>query len=298
MKPLEILSAIPRWSSATPESLLASPAWAMPCRLGERQCVMRMNAIRPADVMPLDIAFENEPHVLGIADSALFEDLHAIWPSRTEVPEPILIALVEKNCGPFLQLLENAVRRQLKIVGISKAPPAEDAACAQVSDADGNPLFSFTLDMSPNIVSTLGQLRNIDSSHASVRDETLPSETEYATFALPTGDISSFDPGDALLMPEIGTIPPRQIVDGRFVLSESGISAWKDEGMLRVCSAETSPIASGTLLDAGSGSSPARQETPAENTQLKLIRMGKTLATGHLCKIGDQHAFVAEMVNR
>lgn len=259
---------------------------------------MRMGAIRPADILSLDITLENEPHVLGIVDSALFEDLHAIWPSRSEVPEPILLALVEKNCGAFLQLLENAVRRQLKLVGISKAPTSEDAACAQVSDTDGNPLFSFTLDLSPNVVAALGQLRNIDSSHASVRDVALPSETEYATFALPTGDISSFDPGDALLMPEMGTIPPRQIVDGRFVISESGIATWKDEGMLRVCSAETASIALGALLDATSGSSPAHPETPAENTQLKLIRMGKTLATGHLGRIGDQHAFVAEMVNR
>ena len=35
MKPLEILSSLPKWAKASSGSLLDSPAWAMPCRLGD-----------------------------------------------------------------------------------------------------------------------------------------------------------------------------------------------------------------------------------------------------------------------
>ena len=67
MKPIEILSAIPQWAKTSPEDILASPAWAMPCRLGEEQCVMRPADVRPAETLDLSIRLGEEDHVLGIA---------------------------------------------------------------------------------------------------------------------------------------------------------------------------------------------------------------------------------------
>ncbi len=296
MKPFELLSSIPQWASAAPDAILASPAWAMQCRLGDTPCVMRLGATRPAEEISLDILLENEPHVLSIADSPNFADLHAVWPSRTDVPEPILLALVEKECGPLLQLIENAVRLQLKIVGIAKTPPSPEAACARISSADGEELAVFTLDMSQKIVAALGQLRNLDLSHESIRDATLPIETEYATFAIPSTDLSALAPGDALLVPEVETIPPRLIVDGRFSLSDNGIAPWKDDGMLRICSAESAQISVGALLDAAEGNVPEKTPAPLENMSLKLVRMGKTLAVGKFNKIAAQSAFIAETI--
>ena len=121
MKPIDILSSLPSWSKASHEDILSSPAWAMPCRLGDTPCTMRQAKTRPAEVLPLAVRFEDEELILGLADTPAFPELHAVWDSRADVPDAILLALVEKDCGAFLQLLENAVRRQLKIVGLAQA---------------------------------------------------------------------------------------------------------------------------------------------------------------------------------
>ena len=110
MKPLEILSELPQWAKATANNLLASPAWAMPCRLGEQNCTMRLDALRPSETLDLLVRLGAEEHVLGLCDSENLGELHAVWPTRAEVPEPVLLALVEKECGMLLQLIENAVR--------------------------------------------------------------------------------------------------------------------------------------------------------------------------------------------
>ena len=119
MKASEILGTLPKWANATADDIVKSPAWAMPCRLGETACTMRLDANHPADALDVAIMLEDERHVLSLVDSPRFESLHALWATRAEVPEQILLALVERECGPLLQLLENAARRQLKVVGIA-----------------------------------------------------------------------------------------------------------------------------------------------------------------------------------
>ena len=134
MKPHEILSMLPQWADAAPEALLDSPAWAMPCRLGEDSTALRAADVKPCDTLNLAVLLDGERHVLSIADSPRFADIHALWPSRADVPEPILLALVEKECGPLLQLVENAVRRQLKIEGLATDGPDARTVFAQVDD--------------------------------------------------------------------------------------------------------------------------------------------------------------------
>lgn len=295
MKPIEVISSLPQWAKASPEEILASPAWAMPCRLGEAQCTMRLDETRPAETLDLSVALDGEEHVVGIADSEAFPDLHAVWASRAEVPEQVLLAIVEKDCGPLLQLIENAVRRQLKISGLAAAPAAPDSRllCARVEGGDAQRI-SFTLTLSPSVENALGQLRCIDPAHPSVRETRLAAETEYASFVLPSGDLASLSPGDALLLPEIGSISPRLVIEGLFVVSEGGVARWNDDGILRVCAAEPSAIDAGALLDAASGEKPLTAAQPQENAQLKLVRSGAILARGHLGRIGSQSAFLVE----
>lgn len=298
MNPLELLAALPQWATATPEKILASPAWTMPCRLGDETCRLRLDAVRPAETLDIAIRVGDEDHVLGIADSPTFPELHAVWASRAEVPEPILLALIEKDCGPLLQLLENAVRLQLKVVGLAKAPPRTDAqlALARVVSADGEEKLVFTLDLSTAVASVLGMLRYIDTSHQSVREATLPAETEYAAFSLPADDLASLSPGDALLLPEAGSMPPRTIVDGRFALGEGGVSPWTDGGQLRVCAAEATSVTTGTLLDACGEADAAVPGKPAAEAPLRLVRQGRTIATGRFGKVAEQYAFVTDSV--
>ena len=78
MKPHEILSMLPQWADAAPEALLDSPAWAMPCRLGEDSTALRMADVRPCDTLNLAVLLDGERHVLSIADSPRFTDIQFI----------------------------------------------------------------------------------------------------------------------------------------------------------------------------------------------------------------------------
>ena len=296
MKPLEILSSLPDWAKATPATILASPAWTLPCRLGDESCSLRLDAPSPAETLDILIRLGDEEHVLGLVDSPRLPELHAVWGARTDVPEPILLALVEKECGPLLQLLENAVRRQLQIVGLAPSRPEGSIASARVSTAEGD-FLSFTLTLSPALTETLGQLRFIDSAHPAIREGGLTAEVEVASFALGAAEITGLAPGDALLLPEVDTLPQRLIVDGRFSVSGGDVLAWRDEGLLRVLVGDSREITLGALLDAASGNAEALTlAAPTENVPLRLVRTGTVIATGRLGAVGAQRAFIIDAV--
>lgn len=285
MKPHEILSMLPQWADAAPGALLDSPAWAMPCRLGEDSTVLRTADVRPGDTLNLAVLLDGERHVLSIADSPRFADIHALWPSRADVPEPILLALVEKECGPLLQLVENAVRRQLKIEGLATDGPDARTVFAQVNDV------VFGLTRSPTVEVAFGQLRFIDCAHQAVRDTVLPCETELAAFTLSAADLASLAVGDALLLPEVGTVPPRLVVDGRFAVDENGVLPFKDDGRLRVVGADAHTMTLGELFDRAQN--PAAEESAAP-AQLCLVASGKTAAQGRLEQLASHPAFIVE----
>ena len=285
MKPHEILSMLPQWADAAPEELLDSPAWAMPCRLGDDSTVLRTADVRPCDTLDLAVLLDGERHVLSLADSPRFTDVHALWPSRADVPEPILLALVEKECGPLLQLVENAVRRQLKIEGLATDGPDARTVFAQVNDV------VFGLTRSPTVEAAFGQLRFIDSAHQAVRDTVLPCETELAAFTLPAADLASLAVGDALLLPEVGTVPPRLVVDGRFVVDGNGVLPFQDDGRLRVVGAEARTLTLGELFDRARNPAEEKSAAPA---QLRLVASGKAAAHGRLERLASHPAFVVE----
>ena len=288
MKPHEILSMLPQWADAAPEALLDSPAWAMPCRLGEDSTVLRTADVRPGDTLNLAVLLDGERHVLSIADSPRFADIHALWPSRADVPEPILLALVEKECGPLLQLVENAVRHQLKIEGLATEGPDGRTLFAQVRDV------VFGLTRSPMVESAFGQLRFIDCAHQAVRDTVLPCETELAAFTLSAADLASLAVGDALLLPEVGTVPPRLVVDGRFAVDENGVLPFKDDGRLRVVGAEARTLTLGELFDRAQNPVAEKSAAPA---QLRLVASGKTAAQGRLEQLASHPAFIVESLS-
>ena len=279
---------LPQWADAAPEALLDSPAWAMPCRLGEDSTVLRTADVRPGDTLNLAVLLDGERHVLSIADSPRFADIHALWPSRADVPEPILLALVEKECGPLLQLVENAVRRQLKIEGLATDGPDARTVFAQVNDV------VFDLTRSPTVEVAFGQLRFIDCAHQAVRDTVLPCETELAAFTLSAADLASLAVGDALLLPEVGTVPPRLVVDGRFAVDENGVLPFKDDGRLRVVGAEARTLTLGELFDRAQNPVAEKSAAPA---QLRLVASGKTAAQGRLEQLASHPAFIVESLS-
>ena len=298
MKPLEILSALPKWSTAKPDQILASPAFAFPCRLGEEAAVLRLGAVQGGDTLDLSILFGDEPHELRLSRSPRFPELDKVWDGRAEMPEPILLALVEKECGAFFQMLENAVRRQLRLTGLSTATGSgERVLFAQASD------IVFAISRSDTVAGAFGMLRYLDMSHAELRSETLPFHAEYAVFALSAADVTSLAVGDALLLPEVGTVSPRLIVDRRFVVSETGVDPFSDDGRCRIVSGERNPMTLGELFDAAEGreipklKDVALSPDGAPPVQLRAVQNGKPIAFGHLGRLGDQSAFIVESLS-
>lgn len=288
MKPLEVLSALPNWAKASPGSLLDSPAWAMPCRLGDAASTLRKAEMRPGDTLNIAVLLDGERHLLSIADSPRFADLHALWAERADVPEPLLLAVVEKDCGDLLQLVENAVRRQLNVEGLSSGIPDERTLFVQVEDV------VFGLTRSSMVEDALGQLRFIDVAHESVRGATLPCETEIAAFTLSAADIASIAVGDSLLLPEAGVVPSRLVVDGRFVVDENGVAPFKDDGRIRVVGDVQRELTLGELFDRAQNPAALEPEKPA---QLRLVSAGKVIAHGSLGQLAGQSAFSVESAN-
>ena len=304
MKPLEILLSLPQWKKATAAALVDSPAFALPCRLGDEPVQLRPAPIEPAvlELLALSVSFGDEPHTLCLARSPRFPELDKLWDTRAGVPEPILLALVEKECGPLFQLLENAVRKQLRLVGLDDSARSDVAEsqpflnlCVSApsrEETDAAPLC-FALTRTPTVIAALGVLRNLDLTHEAIRSEQLSAVAEYAAFTLPEGDLASLAPGDAVVVSEIGSLPPRWIVDGRFALDGGGVSPSADDALVRVRAAESATLPLGALLDAAEGKAP---DVPAlsDGSQLRLVRGGRTCATGCLGRVGDQPAFLVE----
>lgn len=289
MKPFEILSSLPQWSGLGTDAIVDSPAFAMPCRLGEESVTLVLGAAHPADTIRLSVLLEDEPHVLSLARSPRFSELDSVWDGRTDVPEPILLALVEKDAGPLLQLVENAVRRQLRLVGLAASDSAEaQVLYAQVADV------TFTLTRSATVVSAIGNLRNIDLAHESVRSAVLPAVSEYAAFSLAPSDVAGLEVGDVVLLPEIGTASARLVADGRFVLDENGVSRYDAGELVHVSDAMPKDITLGELFDA---TETPRSVEAKPSGALKLVEKGRTLAIGRLDRLGDQPAFIVESIN-
>ena len=72
MKPFEILSSLPQWSRLSQGAIVDSPAFAMPCRLGEESATLVLGATRPVDTIGLSILVEDEPHVLSLSSWARY----------------------------------------------------------------------------------------------------------------------------------------------------------------------------------------------------------------------------------
>ena len=260
MKPFEILSSLPQWTKLDQDAIVDSPAFAMPCRLGEENVTLLLGAVRPADAIRLSITIEDEPHVLSFARSSRFRELDAIWDGLADVPEPIVLALVEKDAGPVLQLVENAVRRKIRLVGLAESDAADAREfVAQIGDV----VFSLII----------------------------PAVAEYAAFALSPVDAAGLAVGDAVLLPELDSSPARLIAGGQFAVDDSGVSRYSDGELVHVFDAEPRDLTLGELFDAAE--TPHAVEAKPSGA-LKLVGKGRTLAVGRLERLGDQPALIVE----
>lgn len=195
----ELLKAWPGWSNAGAEMVLASPAWRLPVRVGDRTGVLRFGPEAVADTIDLAVTLDDEPHVLSLVDSPCFPDLHLLWAQRAGLPPEVLLALLEKECGAVFSLVETATRRMLGVKGLAEAPsPAARRLDATVGDVT----VSFALDVPSEVLTEWGRLENLEPAHPAIRALTRPVQAYYLAFDLSDGEIAALAPGDHLLVPD------------------------------------------------------------------------------------------------
>lgn len=199
MDALELLKTWPGWSNAGAETVLASPAWRLPVRMGETVGRLTLGTDSLTDTIDLDVTLDGEPHVLSLADSPLYPDLHLLWNVRAGLPSEVLLALLERECGPLFSMLEGATRRLFGVKGLASAP--SPAARRMNLDLPAGTL-SFALDLPPEVLTMWGRLENLDVGHSVIRAQTRPARVDYCSLMLTEGERSAMASGDHLLVPE------------------------------------------------------------------------------------------------
>lgn len=200
MDELELLKAWPGWAKANAESVLESPAWRMAVEWQGDSAVLTRSVEISADSIGLDVTFEDEVFRLAIADTEAYPDLHRLWTRRGELPAELVLALVEKECGPLFQLLENTFRRQFAVKGLSTEAAGDELTAFRLTAGDVE--LSFALALSPVLKAELGQLRNIDTTHETVAEMKRSMVADYGALSLSADELAGLKPGDFILQPE------------------------------------------------------------------------------------------------
>jgi hypothetical protein len=251
----------------------------MPCQWGDEKCVLRRAAAKPRDVIGLAITLDDDAHFLGLGNRESFPDLHDLWMRKSDLPPALVLALVEKECGELLQLIENVVRRQVRVIGLDDPEKRAGAlAFDVVSLVDGSIKSSCVLDVRPSTVRTFGQLRFLDVGHESLRAMERPARAVYSVFDLPESDVAGLAPGDCLMLPEL----------------EAGVSGeWRcsipEDGRIRAVSAGETMISFASVADG------ALPPLPAPSA-LELYRGQEVVARGRFGALCSKPAFVIEEV--
>lgn len=278
MNEMQLLAHWPGWAAKSAEEIMSSPAWAMRVRWGDDEARLKFSDNRPRDVLALKIAFDDEEHFLGIGERDSFPDLAALWNRKNDIPGSLVLALVEKECGKLLQLLENAVRRQLKVVGLADPAGRDGSRGFEVTGADGRILASFALDLSESVTESFGDISAIDASHELIRSMTRPAWVEYAVFAL-GADSAAVASGDYLLAPELDNP----------AAAKWCVAGPEDDGKYRLRSSVPVDVAFASFADG------AMPEVPGPES-LDLYKGAVKIATGRACSLGRQSAFAVEEV--
>ena len=275
----ELIEKWPGIAGADAAAIFGKDAWAMLVGYAGNDATLVKDATRERDVIGLEIRFDAERHFLGLAVSDAYPDLSKVWTERTKLPDEIVLALVEKECGGLFQTLEDAARRQVSVIGLAdrEAAKAENvkAQAFALKDDSGETVCDFSLSMSPALLEEFGRVENLDAGHESLRTLTRPAQVEYAAFTLTDDEVGNLAVGDCLLLPEIGTEAPQWVTEP------------SDDDLVHVLSAATTDLSFGDFAD------DSLPEPPAAAT-LILVRKGRTVAEGRLRPLGAQSAFAVE----
>jgi len=198
----DLLLSWPGVSALSSEAILSHPAWRMPVGYEDdgMSVVMEAFASPCPDELLLTVTLDDAPNVLGISDSSQYPDLHLLWARRAELPEALVVALVEKEVGTMLQTVEKLTRKELRLVGVTAASDVGDDGnrrSFRLETPDG--ALSFSLRLPADVVAAIGVLDNLDPLHESIQSLTRPAQAEYAVVDAAPEAVSSLKSGDFLL---------------------------------------------------------------------------------------------------
>lgn len=197
----ELIKTWPGIEKANAEKLFQSPAWRLNVAWGDDTATLMRAEEAWSDTLDVAITLDGEAFTLGIADSPRFPDLHLLWAQRAQLPPEVLLALVEKECGQVLQVLEDATRCELSVKGISCEPVPTAALDFAVCTAEV--VAGFKLAVTSALVLEWGRIRNLDVAHPAIRALTRPAWPEFAALDLSQAEEEALaGTGSCLVVPE------------------------------------------------------------------------------------------------
>ena len=298
MKPTEILALLPGFGDAKASAILDSPAWKMPCRYAENPASLVRDTEEIASPLSIRITIGDEKHILCIAKNAAFAELAILWDKRPSVPDTIILALVEKECGALLQTIENTMRKTVKLAGLAETDgeSAGRNTGFRLDAADpGQEPIRFSISASDGLVASLGVLRNIDTTSETVRSAKAEAVEIVSRPLLNTDDLARIAPGNFVLMPEFSPdaeeSPAELEICGRINLGKDGANRVSAPVGPEIRTAEAREISIGEIFDiaGGAAATPLRRRPEAGDRLLLRLPGGKT-ANGVAAKVGEQPA--------
>mgnify|MGYP003318607796 CR=1 FL=1 len=280
MKSFELIESLAVFRRMTPAEILAHPAWRLPLTWQESESFLRSDAVAPAEAIWLNVRFEKEECALGLVPSPEFPDLSALFPIRDQVPQAIILAVIEKEVGPLFQALENTMRREFAVVGLREEGAPAESTAFRVTDGDGEDRASFALSFTPALVADLGRLDFLDAGHDSIAAMRVKGEMVFAEFDLTDAEIAALKVGDHLLLPELAEDTP-----GAFCPDDQ-----LRVDRVRVAASKPVELAFADIVAGAEG----MRSAPVDDLTLALG--ARRIASGRRVTLGEQPALAIEEV--
>lgn len=255
----------PSLARANAETIFRSPAWRMSVKFAGTEQVLKVPAgsTPGADELVLAVTIGEERHLLGIDDTELFPDLHALWSRRAELDSNLVLALVERECGPLFELVEAVTRREFAVIGLAEASEASRERTVFRLDS-----LAFSLDVTAAIMLDLGRLENLDPTHEAIRSLTRPARYRYASVTLP--DDAAPAPGDMIVMTGFE--------------ANTWLTELPDGQTAQICAFEEEQLPFAAFADDA-------LPQPKDDQRLVLVRDGRIVADGEFSRLGDVRCF-------
>ena len=263
----ELLREWPLWSKANAARVLSSPAWRLETRFGEKPArLVRVAALDETATVVLDVRLDDEPHRLAIEPTPLFPDLTLLKDRLAALPKEVLLALVEKECGPLFQFVEDIAKRRLSIAGLSDEPAPQTSFVVAGEAGEAR----FALDLTSEMEQRLGILANLDVTHPAIRELTREAVACHGAWTMTDDELAALAVGDCLV--PTADFAPQWLVDE------------PTDDLVRAVSDEKGTLSFAQLAD------DALPPVPPP-TALTLTRRSHPLATLEPARLGEASAF-------